>query len=81
MGFHHIKLKCSLSLNFFHLLAQKPNLEHFLFIQTNSLIIFTCPYPVLLVPGLWECKDWNFRFLIQNWQAYMPRFNYKSKNE
>jgi len=41
---------------FVHLLAiaQKPNLENFLFIQTNSFIIFTCPNPVLLVPGFWQ---------------------------
>ena len=42
----------SLCLNFFHLLALKPNLEEKkTFIQTNSFIIFTCPNPVLLVPG------------------------------
>jgi hypothetical protein len=41
----------SLCLNFFYLLARKPNLENFLFIQANSFIIFTCPNPVLLVPG------------------------------
>jgi hypothetical protein len=36
---------------FFHLLARKSKLENFLFIHTNSFIIFTCPNPVLLVPG------------------------------
>jgi len=41
---------CSLCLNFFHLLARKPNLEK-CSIQTNSFIFFTCPNPVLLVPG------------------------------
>ena len=42
----------SLCLNFFHLLARNPNLEKKnLFIQTNSLIIFTCLNPVLLFPG------------------------------
>jgi hypothetical protein len=42
----------SYCLKFFHLLAQKPNLEKKnLFVQTNSFIIFTCPNPVLLVPG------------------------------
>ena len=41
---------CSFCLNFFHLLAQKPNLEKKKFIQTNSLMIFTCPNPVFLVP-------------------------------
>jgi hypothetical protein len=42
----------SLCLNFFHLLARKPNLEKkVLFIQTNSFIIFTCPNPVSLVTG------------------------------
>ena len=39
-----------LCLNFFRLLARKQNLEkQFLFIQTNSFIVFTCPNPVLLV--------------------------------
>jgi hypothetical protein len=31
------------------------------FIQTNSLIIFTSPYPVLLVPGFEQvgyCEEW-----------------------
>ena len=41
---------CSFCLNFFHLLAQKPNLEKIIFIQTNSFMIFTCPNPVFLVP-------------------------------
>ena len=44
----------SLCLLFFHLLARKPNLEektNFLFIKTNSFIIFTCLNPVLPVPG------------------------------
>ena len=53
--FIHVKVsngKClRLCLNFFHLLARKSNLEKFLFIQTNSFIIFTCPNSVLLVPG------------------------------
>ena len=47
-----IKQLCSLCLNFFRLvLAREPNLEKIIFIQTNSFIIFTCPNPVLLVPG------------------------------
>jgi hypothetical protein len=41
----------SLRLNFFHLLARKSNLENFLFIQTNSFIIFSCSYPVFLLQG------------------------------
>ena len=45
------KSELSLRLNFVHLLARKPNVENFLFIQTNSFIIFTGPNPVLLVPG------------------------------
>jgi hypothetical protein len=49
---------CSISLchTFFHLLAQKPNLEKKI-IQTNSFIIFT--NPILLVPGIglvWRLK-------------------------
>ena len=42
----------SLCINFFHLLARKPNLEKKkLFIQSNSFVIFTCPNPVLLDLG------------------------------
>jgi len=51
----------SLCLNFFHLLSRKSNLEKkIIFIQTNSFIIFTCPNPVLLVPGFEQvgyCED------------------------
>ena len=48
--FHYVNNLC---LNLFHLLARKPNLEKkIIFIHTNSFIIFTCPNPVLLVPGL-----------------------------
>ena len=41
---------CSFCLNFFHLLAQKPNLEKKNLFKTNSFMIFTCPNPVFLVP-------------------------------
>jgi len=50
----------SLCLNFFHPLARKPNLENkYLFIQTNSFIIFTCLNPVLLVPGFTQVGEKN----------------------
>jgi hypothetical protein len=37
---------------FFSLTCQTA--KFFLFIQTISLTIFTCPNPVLLVPGFWQ---------------------------
>jgi hypothetical protein len=37
----------SLCLNFFHLLARKPNLEK----KKYLFLFFTCPNQVLLVPG------------------------------
>jgi hypothetical protein len=47
---------------FVHLLPRKPNLERKKkFIQTNSFRIFTCPNPVLLVPGFGQVgyrEDW-----------------------
>ena len=43
----------SLCINFFHLLAPKPNLEKYLFIQTNSFIFFTCPKSSFTCPRLW----------------------------
>ena len=51
---YEVSTPFSLCLNFFHLhvLARKPNYFFFLFIQTNSFIIFTCPNPVLLCPRL-----------------------------
>jgi len=48
----HVYFFYSVCLNFFHLLAHKPNLEKKnLFIQTNS---FTCSNPVLLVLGFMQ---------------------------
>ena len=46
----------SLCINFFHLLAWKPNLENFQFFQTNSFIILTCPniqFNLSLASGKW----------------------------
>jgi hypothetical protein len=50
-----INVYASLCLNFFHLLAQKPNLGKFPFIQTNSFKIFTCPNPFYLS---WASGKW-----------------------
>ena len=50
-----------LSLQFFTYLPNSQIQKNFLFIQTNSFIIFTCPNPVLLVPGFGQvgwCEDW-----------------------
>ena len=42
------------ALIYFTYLPKSQILEKNLFIQTNSFIIFTCPNPVLLVPGFWQ---------------------------
>ena len=46
------KLIAIFAIIFFTYFPRKSNLEKFLFIQTNSIIIFTCPNPVLRVPAL-----------------------------